>query len=199
LRRKPKFVLEIIMRFLIVLFVFVSAPVLASPTTDADAAAVALAGTSGDWRGELQYRDYQSERWQGLPMTVTVAAQPDGVTTVRTAQYDDGPQTGIVTITTVTQIDSAASTASYAIFRKQRATDTGLSRVTAFTRGADSEHWTLVTIEARKDGNQMAQVRETTTRAGPEVIIQKDVNPDNDGRDEWLPRNRSLLTVNSGQ
>lgn len=158
-------------------------------------AQVALAGTAGDWRGELQYRDYQTDTWQGLPMRVSISAQPDGVTTVRTSQYDDGPQTGIVTITTVTLIDPVTSSASYAIFRKQRPTDSGQAKIVRFEPGADAVHWTLVTSERRKDGNELAEVRETTTRNGTSMTTLKEVNPDGDGIDKWLPRNRTVLNL----
>lgn len=157
-----------------------------------DAAAL-LAATAGRWTGELQYRDYQSNTWQGLPMKVTIAAQPDGVTTVRTAQYDDGPQTGIVTITTVTLVDAAKATASYAIFRKNRATDGGVSQVALAGPAADMTHWTIVATETRKDGDDVAEVRETTTRNGDEMTTLKEVRPVGDTKAEWRPRNRTIL------
>jgi hypothetical protein len=158
-----------------------------------DAAAL-VAGTAGKWKGELQYRDYESNRWEGLPMEVTVAVQPDGVTTLRTARYDDGPKTGFVTITTASLVDPAAATLSYATLRKGRALDSGQARITAVTPGKDPEHWTLVTAEERIDGNGKAQVRETTVREGDRLTTLKEVDPLGDGKTEWLPRNRTLLT-----
>ncbi|BCA58534.1 hypothetical protein HMP06_1303 [Sphingomonas sp. HMP6] len=179
------------MRHLTILLALVAAPAAAA---DKDAAAAALlAQTAGRWQGELQYRDYQSNTWQGLPMTVTIVAQPDQMTTVRTAQYDDGPKTGIVTITTVSSVDPAASTLSYASFRRARATDVGLENITKVEQGADPTHWTIVTTEKRTDGNQVADVRETTTRDGDTLTTLKEVNPVDDDKDVWLPRNRSVL------
>ncbi len=180
-----------------------SAPAVTSaqPTAPAPAlptAADALAATQGRWTGELQYRDYQSDTWQGLPMTVTIMAQPDGVATVRTAQFDDGPQTGIVTITSVTMVDAAAATASYAFFRKGRATDVGSAAIVRFQPGTDANHWTLITTETRPDGDSVAQVRETTIRAGSSMTTLKEVNPVGDGVDNWLPRNRTVLVVATG-
>jgi hypothetical protein len=155
--------------------------------------ATALAATAGEWRGELQYRDYQSDRWEGLPMTVAVVAQPDGVTTLRTAQFDDGPKAGMVTITTATIVDPARGTAGYAMLRKGRAVDAGEARVTSFMPGADAAHWTLVTQERRQDGDGIAQVRETTVRDGDTLTTTKDVDPEGDGKTGWLPRNRTVL------
>jgi hypothetical protein len=58
----------------------------------------------------------------------------------------------------------------------------------------DGTHWTIVTRENRIDGNSMAEVRETTTRDGAQMVTLKEVNPLDDGKDEWLPRNRTVLT-----
>lgn len=166
-------------------------------TNNVDAAAL-VAGTAGKWTGELQYRDYQTNSWQGLPVEVVIAVQPDQVTTVRTARYDDGPQTGFVTITTTAMIDPSAATSSYASFRKGRAVDSGQARITAITPGRDALRWSIVTIETRKDGNSIAQVRETTTRDGNVLTTLKEVDPVDDGKAEWLPRNRSVLTKVAG-
>ena len=153
----------------------------------------ALAGTAGRWQGELQYRDYQSDSWQGLPVTIEIGVQPDHATILRTASYDDGPRTGIVTITTATLFDATANEARYAILRRGRAIDTGAATIERFAPGADAAHWTLTTIEHRMDGNDRAQVRETTVRDGDEMVTTKSVNPDADGTDRWLPRNRTVL------
>lgn len=160
---------------------------------DGATAATLLAQTAGRWQGQLQYRDYQSNSWQGLPMTVTIAAQPDTVTTVRTALFDDGPKTGTVTITTISSVNPPAGTVSYAAARRGRAIDTGVARIDKVEQGADAMHWTIVTTETRKDGDQTAEVRETTTRDGDTLTTLKEVNPVNDKQDVWLPRNRSVL------
>ena len=167
----------------------IATPALAEPASPQ----TLVAGTAGTWRGELQYRDYQSNQWMGLPMDVDVVAQPDQVTTIRTARYDDGPKTGIVTITGVSIIDPTTATESYASFRKNRAMDTGTAHIDRVDVGSDAIHWTIVTTEKRIDGDSPAQVRETTTRDGDTLTTLKEVNPDNDGADIWLPRNRTVL------
>lgn len=159
----------------------------------ADPLVTALATTAGSWTGKLEYRDYETNKWEGLPVKIRIAAQPDGVTLIRTAAFDDGPQTGTVWITTISQIDPVRGSESYAIARKGRDLDTG-KRTAAFAAPPrDSTHWTIVTLETRKDGDSQAQVRETTTRDGASMITLKEVNPLDDGKDEWLPRNRTVL------
>lgn len=152
-----------------------------------------LAATAGRWTGALQYRDYGNNTWQGLPMTVRIAVQPDGLTMIRTAAFDDGPQTGTVWITTVSQFDPASSSEAYAGFRKGREIDSGKRALSLAGTPRDATHWTMVALETRKDGDSLAQVRETTTRDGSAMMTVKEVNPLDDGKDEWLPRNRTIL------
>lgn len=171
----------------------------ASPITaqgKVDQLSQVLAATAGSWTGKLQYRDYESNKWEGLPVKIRIAVQGDGVTLIRSAAFDDGPQTGIVWITTISQFDPARGREAYAIFRKGRELDSG-TRTMAFAElPRDQTHWTVVTLETRKDGDSQAQVRETTTRDGASMITLKEVNPLDDGKDEWLPRNRTVLMRN---
>lgn len=152
-----------------------------------------LAATAGRWSGELQYRDYENNTWQGLPMTVRIAVQPDGLTMIRTAAFDDGPQTGTVWITTVSQFDPASNSEAYAGFRKGRDIDSGKRSLSLVGSSQDATHWTIAALETRKDGDSLALVRETTTRDGSTMVTVKEVNPLDDGKDEWLPRNRTML------
>ena len=165
-------------------------PLLAEPML---APAELLAATAGRWTGELQYRDYETNQWQGLPVKVVIVSQPDGVTTVRTAAFDDGPKTGTVWITTLVQVDPKAGRVAYAGARKGRVLDSGSAALALSVPAKDARHWVLIETELRQDGGGMAQVRETTTRDGDRMITLKEVNPVDDGKDEWLPRNRTVL------
>lgn len=162
----------------------------------ADPLSQVLAATAGSWTGKLQYRDYGTNQWEGLPVKVRIAAQPDGVTLVRSAAFDDGPKVGTVWITTISQFDPARGSEAYASFRKGRELDTGTRTVAFAAPPRDQTHWTLITLETRTDGDSQAQVRETTTRDGASMITLKEVNPLDDGKDEWLPRNRTVLMRN---
>jgi hypothetical protein len=183
-----------IMRAFIPFLALIALPASVIAQTAPPTAAEALAATAGDWTGELQYRDYQSNSWQGLPMRVTIVAQPDGATTIRTAAFDDGPVTGVVTITTVSMVDTAAATITSAGFRKGRAAELLTDSIASFTPGADATRWTLVTTRTGTDGDGIADIRETATRDGRTMTTVKEVNPQGDGIEEWLPRNRTVLT-----
>ena len=52
--------------------------------------AAARASQVGSWTGKLEYRDYQADKWFGLPVAVTVSDGGDGVTQLRVADFDDG-------------------------------------------------------------------------------------------------------------
>lgn len=172
--------------------ILASVPALAAPAplTAADA----LAGTQGEWHGTLQYRDYQSDGWESLPVRIAIADQGDDATTVRTARFDDGPKAGIVVITTVTMVDAAHSMARYAGARRGQPLDQGEARITRFVAGADASHWTMVTEERRQDGDGLALVRETTVRDGDRMITTKDVSTGTGtGAGSWKPRNRTVL------
>jgi hypothetical protein len=178
-------------RFILIGFgLLLSAAAPAPPTI-----ASLLAGTVGHWQGELQYRDYESNKWEGLPVKVAIVAQPDGVTLVRTAEFDDGLKVGAVWITTLSTVDPATGKESYASARKGKPFESGAVQLTLASPPRDGTHWTIIATETRNDGGGMARVRETTVRDGARMTTQKDVDPVGDGNDEWLPRNRTVLTL----
>src|SRR5690349_22574406 len=80
--------------------------------------AAARASLVGRWQGKLEYRDYQADKWFGLPVKVEMRDGGDSVTLIRTADYDDGPKTGNVRITTVSMLAADGAHESSATFRK---------------------------------------------------------------------------------
>lgn len=179
-------------RFLLVASLLFAVPANAQTVAPPSIASL-LAGTTGNWTGRLEYRDYQSNRWEGLPMTATIALQGDGATTIRTATFDDGPKTGAVVITTISLVDTSNETESYASFRKGKPLSTGTTILSMPAPPRDATHWTIVAQEHARDGDGLAKLRETTTRDGDTLTVLKEVDPDGDGKDEWLPRNRTIL------
>ena len=154
----------------------------------------ARSSLTGRWEGRLEYRDYQADKWFGLPVRVEVRDGGDGVTLIRTADYDDGPSTGIVRVTTVSMLAKDGEHESAATFRKGRAVDLQTAALT-LSKATDNEHWTLVETITGSDDDRPAVIRLTTTRDGRSLITLKEVDFSDDAKSEWLTRNRTSLTA----
>jgi hypothetical protein len=160
------------------------------PVTIADA----RASMAGQWTGELAYRDYTADRWFGIPMTVRIEDVGDSATLIRHAQYDDGPVTGIVRITTVLFYNAAESTETTGYYRRGRNVEQTVYTVRLGDVSRDATHWTLITETTSTDDNRPARLRETTTRDGDSVTTLKEVDFTDDVGEAWLQRNRTTLT-----
>ena len=151
----------------------------------------------GEWRGKLEYRDYQADKWFGLPVKVLVRDGGDGVTLIRTADFDDGPPNlltkapGIVRITSVSLLDGANETT--ATFRKGRKPELETAALTLGAASKDATHWTLVETEQATDDDRPATIRLTTVREGGKLVTLKEVDFADDTKSEWLVRNRTTL------
>lgn len=170
------------------------APTSGPPPTTALTISDLRAATAGNWRGQLEYLDYGANQWFGIPMTVSIEALIDRVTVVRKSEFDDGPVTGMVQITTVSMVENAKGTESSAIFRKNRPMDADVWDVRLAAPARDLTHWIIVAETIGKDGNGQAKLRETTTRDGNSLTTLKEVDPLDDGKDEYFARNRTRLT-----
>ena len=167
-------------------------PVNAAPLTVASlTVATARQSLVGQWRGTLEYRDYQADKWFGLPVEVSVRDGGDGVTLIRTADFDDGPKTGIVRITSVSLLDGAAETT--ATFRKARKPELETATLTLGAASKDSTHWTLIETATSTDNDRPATLRLTTVRDGGKMVTLKEVDFTDDAKAEWLVRNRTTL------
>lgn len=152
-------------------------------------------GLAGRWAGALEYRDYQSNRSFKLPLTTLLSTGPDGATMTRLSSFDDGPQTGVVTITTVSLFGAGGMLTS-AMFRKGRAVEvwSDAARVSTFV---DATHWTVVYQRRGTDDNQAADIRTTQTRRGPELTALKEVKPVDAPDGAFAFRNQTVLTLQS--
>jgi hypothetical protein len=151
----------------------------------------------GLWEGKLEYRDYQADKWFGLPVKVSLRDGGDGVTQLRVADFDDGPETGIVRITSVSMLgpkpsESGGVTEYTATFRKGRAAELGSAQL-VLAAAADAAHWTLVSTETATDDDRPARIRVTTIRDGATLVALKEVDFADDASEAWLVRNRETL------
>ena len=160
--------------------------------------AQARASLSGEWAAELQYRDYQSGKWEGIPFKTNIAMVADGVTQIRTSAYDDGPKAGTVWITTVAMLGKDGVTEYASTFRAGRPAEHEEARL-RIEAGSDAAHWVLVSEVDGQDDNHPARIREVTTRDGDTVTTVKDVDFQDDAKAEWLTRNRTVLKRVPGQ
>ena len=165
------------------------------PAAQAPAAASAatlLRGIAGRWSGALGYRDYQSDRLFEIPVTTTIVQVGDGVTQVRTALFDDGPDKP-VWITTTSLLDEAAGTVASASYRAGRPVE--LTTETIRVAGwIDQTHWTLVYESVARDDDQPAEIRVTETRDGNSLMSVKTVRPVGADDSAWRFRNQTRLT-----
>lgn len=152
----------------------------------------ARASLAGEWRAELQYRDYQSGEWIGIPYTASIALVGDGVTLVRTSAYDDGPARGTVWITSVAMLGPDGATEYTGTYRADRAADLGSAHLT-LAGATDAAHWTILSERDGQDDSRSARIRETTVRDGDTVTSTKEVDFTDDTGAEWLVRNRTVL------
>jgi hypothetical protein len=174
---------------------FVSAASLATVAPAATPVTPASARQSliGRWQGKLEYRDYQADRWFGLPVQVEVRDGGDGVTLIRTADYDDGPTTGNVRITTVTLLAANGTEETSATFRKGREVELVTAKLSISVASTSTDDWTLIEVSEGQDDERPATLRLTTTRAGNKLVTLKEVDFSDDAKTEWLVRNRTTL------
>lgn len=169
---------------------------LAPPVAAQDAPAVTLAearaSTAGAWTGELQYLDYQSGDWQGIPVTVTVTLEGDSNTLSRRAAFDDGPRVGMVYITSLAMLGADGVTEYSTSFRAGRTPDVSTYTL-ALSTAADTEHWTMLATREGEDDNRPAMIRETSTRDGARFVTLKEVDFLDEPGEQWFSRNRTVL------
>lgn len=158
-----------------------------------DIAALRLT-TAGAWEGKLEYRDYQADRWFGIPMKVRIEDGGDGVTLIRKADFDDGPRVGNVRITTVELLDAATGKETSASFRKGRETSLETSTLRLAGPAIDATHWTMIAEADGRDDDRPARLRVTTVRDGDRMTTLKEVDFLDDAAETWIQRNRSTLT-----
>jgi hypothetical protein len=163
-----------------------------APATTSLTPADARRSLIGRWEGTLEYRDYQADRWFGLPVKVEVRDGEDGVTLIRTADYDDGPTTGNVRITTVTILADNGTEETAATFRKGRAVELDTAKL-SLNAASTKDNWTMIETSSGRDDDRPATLRLTTTRSGTKLVTLKEVDFSDDSKAEWLVRNRTTL------
>lgn len=154
--------------------------------------AEARASTAGAWTGQLQYLDYSSGEWQGIPVTVSTEVVGDGSTILRRAAFDDGPRVGTVYITSLAMLGKDGVTEYSTGFRAGRTPEVSAYTLT-LTAAKDAAHWTIRAELDGTDDDRPARIRETTTRDGASLVTLKEVDFLDEPGEQWFSRNRSVL------
>ena len=177
---------------LFAVLVTAAAPAAAQDAAPAITLAEARASTAGEWAGQLQYLDYSSGAWQGIPVTVSNEVVGDGNTLIRRAAFDDGPRVGNVFITSLAMLDKDGTTEYSTGFRAGRTPELSATTLT-LTAARDAAHWTIRAELDGMDDDRPARIRETTTRDGASLVTLKEVDFLDEPGEEWFNRNRSVL------
>jgi hypothetical protein len=156
--------------------------------------ATARVSLNGQWEGTLEYLDYSANRWFGIPVKTQIEDQGDKATTIRRSDFDDGPTTGNVRITSVELFDAASGTVTTGTFRKGRTVEVYTHTLRMEGTAKDATHWTMIEEVLGKDDNRAALLRYTTTRDGDKIETIKTVDFQDDMAAEWITRNRTRLT-----
>ncbi|MEM8826221.1 MAG: hypothetical protein AAGD40_04770 [Pseudomonadota bacterium] len=152
----------------IVLTLALTAPASAQNMTPAKA----LASLSGEWVGALQYRDYQSDTLEEIPLASDFQPAGDGQSVYQLTRYTDpGFDVFIATLHSVTD-ESLTS----AISRKGRPFELLNQTVTMAKAGAEDHDWVMVTERIGLDDDRSARIRETWTRSGDTLRTVKEVD-----------------------
>ena len=156
--------------------------------------AAARASLNGHWAGTLEYLDYSANEWFGIPVKTYIEDQGDNATSIRRSDFDDGPSTGNVRITSVELFDATTGTVTIGTFPKGRAVEVSTHNVRMTHQAQDATYWTIIEEVLSKDNNRPALLRYTTTRNGDKVETIKQIDFQDDATDEWISRNRTRLT-----
>lgn len=156
-------------------------------------AAGLLRGLAGTWRGELAYRDYQTDQRTVLPVTRTVTLLKDRMTVSSVSAFDDGGS-GTVYIASLEGLDAETGAWQTASIRTNRSMQTSIQTIGLAGAAADATHWTVILTEDGEDDDAPATIRETVRRDGDRLSVLREVDPKGDGRDIFAFRNETTLT-----
>jgi hypothetical protein len=154
----------------------------------------ALLSLKGEWKGTLSYRDYKADKWFSLPEHKTSEVLSDGHSLLETAQYDDGPKTGVVYIYTLSGFEPDGKTLKGFSTRKGRSASSDVETVRFGALAPDPAAFVLVFESDAFDDDRPAKIRVTLTYKDNHYTTLKEVNFTDDQKDDWLTRNKSELT-----
>ena len=154
-------------------------------------AASILGASTGGWKGELYYLDYQSGRRFGIPMRVDAELTPDGATLVRQLTFTD-PGSLVHAVNLIT-IDRDSGELVEAYFREGKGE---MLRYEVISASYESpEQWRLVYEQDGTDADRPARIRHTLAREDDQLSSTKEVRFLDEEGEFFLRNGTELLRI----
>lgn len=153
-------------------------------------AAEAFTALEGIWQGQLEYRDYQSDTLQAIPLRVEFDTIPDNTTFLQRSVFTDPGFPVLIT----TMVNVEGETVSVANSRAGRPFES-YAQTARLTNGAVARNWTMTLTRIDQDDNRPAAIREVMVRDGDILTVTKEVDFLDDDAAEWMFRNRVTLSA----
>ena len=150
----------------------------------------AFAILEGNWQGQLEYRDYQSNMMQAIPLDVEFEKIPDNTTFLQRSVFTDPGFP--VRITTMVNVEG--ETVSVSNSRAGRAFES-YAQTAHLTAGSVADSWTMTLTRIYQDDNRPAAIREVMVHNQGKLTVTKEIDFLDDEATEWVFRNRVTLSA----
>ena len=168
---------------LLILILVIAAPAAAADDPDPY---TLLTSLEGNWRGQLEYRDYQTNELAAIPMKVTVDRHGD-ILIRRLTFTDPGFQVRRVSVLTW-DADARLAREAYIQDGKAEARTTAVSLLSH-----DDTAWAMTLETESFDDDRPAMLRETMKLQARTLTIVKEVDFLDDDEELWEFRNQVSL------
>ncbi len=150
----------------------------------------AFSALEGEWQGQLEYHDYQSDTLQVIPLRVEFDTIPDDTTFIQRSVFTDPAFP--VRITTMVNVEG--ETVSVANSRAGRPFES-YANSARLTGATSADNWSMTLTRIDEDDNRPAAIRELMVRNGDMLTVTKEVDFLDDDTAEWMFRNRVTLSA----
>ena len=134
--------------------------------------ASAMAQTEGCWTGELQYRDYQTNELQGIPVEQCVTVSPDGSLIAYDFDFTD-PGFQVYSKVIVTAGEDHSYNEAYASRGRTEAHNYNVS----FFEQESDQSWSMIIERFGEDDDTQAHIRHTIERNEDSWTNKKEIRP----------------------
>lgn len=166
-------------------------PGLSNSAASTGSLASVLHQTTGTWRGELYYLDYQSGTRYAIPMKVEASLSADEETLIRQLTFTD-PE-NLVFATQLLTLNEQEGSLAEAYFRDNQGDcfDYQIVKVQI----TDENHWRFEFQNETFDDERKALVLHKYERKGNQLFSEKKVKYLDDSKAKFIVRNGSKLTL----